>query len=139
MIDPVTVLRTITLANAGVTAQIGTRLWGEYIPANEITAMPRKAIRLIVDPGMPESQIPALNVIGRYHCFGATIIEAWEVARVLYDALVRKGSTTVVIGATRVLYYMSNCEQWGSYVPEPDTGWPRIVASYSFALSEAYL
>lgn len=137
MIDAVASIRAIALSHAGVTALIAQRVWGEYIPAPEVALMPRKSIRLLVDTGPSAPGLPYVNCMARFHCYGATVIEAWEVARALYDALVRQGEETIVVGGANVLYFMSNDEAWGAYVPEPETDWPRVIASYSFSLSEA--
>lgn len=137
MIDAVSTVRAIVLSHVGVTGLIAQRMWGEYMPAPEVALMPRKSVRLLVDAGPSTPGLPYVNCMARFHCYGATAIEAWEVARAIYDALVRQGEETIAVGGANVLFYMSNDESWGSYVPEPETDWPRVVASYSFALSEA--
>lgn len=131
MIDPVAVIRTHLLSFMG--AQVGTRVFGLQLPTQEVAAMPRKCVVLVVD-GMPAvSLVPRLDIRATFHCYGASNVEAYEVARALHDGLKRGGSA--MIGAT--FFYAADVMDSGSFVLEPETKWPRFVCLYSFVFSEA--
>jgi len=134
MTDPIQILRTFMLAQAGITAQVVTRIWGEVTPPNEVSAMPRKAIRLVVSMEGPESPlIPALVGRATIICYGASQLEAWEVAGAVYDAL-RRGGMTAVPGVANL--YRLDCEQAGSFMYEPQSDWPRVTQMWSFVMEE---
>jgi hypothetical protein len=131
MIDPVATVVTWMLANAQIIAQVGTFVWGEDVPGEWAETMPFKSIRVVMQNAPQERSVPTVSYMLQVNCFGATIIEAWEVARVVHDQMKRRGNETpILVGTKNVYWYYGECQNPGQYVMEPATNWPRVMSAW---------
>ena len=138
MIDIAEVIRTYLLSKAAITAQVGTNVFGWQVPPNFVASMPAKCICIKADGG---PQIPLVPVLGwrvTFRCYGGEpgYLEAWEVARAIYDTLRRGGDEMVTVADGDVYFYRSDCESPGFAIREPQVDWPRVDIVFSMVFSE---
>lgn len=128
MPDPVTAVKDYLLADAGVSAQVGTRVFAGELPRSEVESMPRRAI--VVRPA-------GGGLLGRAYqrygdtridmsCYGATPHEAWALYRVARSAL--KHLRRAVVGDT--LLHWARVSSDGTTLRDADTDWPVTLASW---------
>lgn len=138
MIDVGEVIRTILLADAGVAAQAGTRVYAYQVPPSAVPNMPQKCV--VIRPfGRPVNPlVPALEWKVTFTCFGAEpgFVQAWEVARSVYDALRIGGNELVAVTGGDAYYYRSDCENTGFAVREEQVNWPRVDIIFGFTFWE---
>lgn len=138
MINPPETVRSILLANVGITGQVGANVWCGLVPPNMVQTMPFKSIAVFVD-GLPQSPlVPVLQFRAVLWCMGAEpgFNESWDVARAVHDGLKRGGTEIQAVTGGNVYFYMSDCLCPGREVTDPVTHWPRVVAEYLFTLYE---
>lgn len=128
--DALPAVRSFLLANTGVAAQVGTRVYAEYLDASQNASMPRKVV-VLKSTGGPGGILPA---IGRQRvdirCYGETVYEARKVYRTVYDAM-RYSLSRVAQGDT--LLHQALPESEGLSLIETGGGngdWPFIQSSW---------
>ena len=122
-------------ADAGVIAQVGTRVFALELPGEETENMPRKALVLVPAGGFAPGYTVTLSLdANRVDAFsyGATPYEAMEVRRAVRTAM--KGIQRAKVGSTLLHWALPA----GGFADErdPQTRWPRVFESFSVLAAE---
>lgn len=138
MIDPIETIRTILLSDTAIANLVGDDIWDGYVPPSLTPYMPKKSILILCDSAPMSPLIPVIFIRAIFWCFGEEpgFSAAWQVARAIYDCLIRGGNRIVHTTDGDVYYYTSDCITVGREVTEPTTGWPRVVCEYLFQFYE---
>ena len=138
MIDVTEAIRTYMLLQAGIVAQVGTNVFGYQVPPNKVASMPTKCVCIMADSGPQIPLVPVLQWRVIFRCYGAEpgFVEAWEVARAVFDLFRRGGDEIIPVTGGNVYFYRSDCENAGYIVREPEVDWPRVDIAFSFVFSE---
>ncbi len=133
-----TALRTFLLADAGVSALVGTRVFVIELPPAQAVSMPRQCI-VIKPSGGPAFQ-PGSYIDHAYQTldvfsYGETPFEADEVRDAVTDALrlLRRDLT-----GTTLIHWVQPAGGWASN-RDPDADWPYGLQSFQafYALDAA--
>lgn len=133
--DPLKGLIAFLKAAPGVSALVGTRVFGDELPAKEVSFMPRKCI--VIEPSGSAGAFGTAYQDygdGRYdvRSYGETPHEAALLDIATYRALknLRRG-----VNASVLLHWVKRA---GGPIPmrDPDTGWPFRFASYQLLAAE---
>ncbi len=129
MIDVRVAIRAYLAAQAGVAAQVGTRVYGAPgIPRDDALLMPRKAIAFYASGGPGgDRYVPEARVNVQFRCYGATSVEAWAVYAALFDALHRAHHVRSATGQLILTAYETAAPM---DMVEPATGWPFVLCAY---------
>lgn len=124
----------------GVTAlmtETTNRVYGPPLGIPPGITAPCKFLRFAGDGGAGNPDVPMASERYTFNCYGATQTEAQSVARVLIDALDRKGRTEVTVATgVKSLLRWAGIEMGPADLPEPDTGWPRVVLAFRVLYGE---
>ena len=129
--DPMAAVRSILLADSGVTGQVSTRVYGDELPGSQNQQMPRKCVVLSysgggsLGPGA-RSYVPWGVTRMDVRSYGATPYEASQVRNAVHMVLkfLRRtvAASTVVHGVT--------VSGGPLTLRDPDTGWPHKLMVY---------
>ncbi len=132
--DPLEAVRVFLAANAGVSAQVGTRVYGTELDDSETVNMPRKAI--VVKPtggaGFGTGYMPlGTNNIDVW-CFGGGPYEAGEVRLAVYEALKELNRQI----ANNTLLHWARESGGAVSFRDPDTDWPVQLQTFQVLAAE---
>ncbi len=136
--DIVAALVTFIKADGGVSALVGTRVFGLELPGAEAASMPRKAVVLKPSGGpsfasgsYSEHDTQRIDVFA----YGETLFEATRVRTAVSDAFraLRRGKT-----GTTLIHWVEPAGGWASQ-RETKLEWPRAFQSFQafYALEAA--
>lgn len=122
--DPIKDIRDLLLADAGVAALAGTRVFHSELPESESTLMPRQAVVVAQagGPGRPKTlkvRTTRLDTI----CYGATLYESYELHLAVREALEtmsRRSQSAISVEMVSD----------GQNARDPLKQWPVCFASY---------
>ena len=129
MIDVRAAVRAYLAAQAGIIAQVSTRVYGAPgIPREDALLMPRKALAFYASGGPgADRYVPEAHGNIQFRCYGATSLEAGVVYAALYDALHRKHHIRLT-GDMLILTIEESMAP--TDMVEPATGWPFVMCVY---------
>lgn len=121
-------------ADADLQVLVDTRVFGEELPGEEASSMPRPAVVLRHAPGLAgprgyvELEVNNFDVF----CYGTTPAQAEEVRRAVYSAL--KHARRQAVAETLIHSF----DQVGTIqsLRDPDTQWPYSLSSWRSLASE---
>ncbi len=131
--NPLAAIVAFLQADATVTSEVGTRVYGAELPPSEATAMPRKTI-VVQAAGGPSDrsrirhQIIRVDVKG----YGTTPTTAWDVYYAAYDALKQMGRTK----QGTVLLYDAIPVGGPIQLRDADLEWPLLFGTFIISASE---
>lgn len=128
--DPIKDIRAHLLADTGVQALVGTRVFHSELPASESGSMPRQSVVVSQagGPGRPKT-LKTRNLRIDTFCYGATLYESYELHLAVREAL----ETLAHSGSVKTVEMVTD----GLNGRDPDKQWPVCFASYR-ALTAAY-
>jgi len=116
---------------------IASRLYGPPIGIPTGMTAPRACLLFSCDGGPGDPDVPMVTKRFVFYCYGTTQAEAQTVFRHLFDALHRKTRTDVTISAgVKHLLSWGELETGPTDLPEPELGWPRVIATFRVRLGE---
>lgn len=132
-VDPIAAIRTVLLADPAVTALVDTRVHGGEVPAAEVKNMARACV--VLNPsGGPGGE--GYNEFGKQRidtlCYGATLMEAWQVHLAVYTVLKQLRRQK----AANVLLHSADPASKGASGRDPVTQWPVTLSSWLVLASE---
>lgn len=134
--DPLLAVKAYLLADADVAALLGTRIWGEEVPASEVNAMPRHGL-VIVHAGGRElfggtrMDIGGMRISTR--AYGPTYYDAQILDRAVYEAF----KALHRYGATGQAGLYSVTQESGPFTQrDPSTDWPYALCTYVAMVGE---
>ena len=127
--DIISALVVMLKADGGITALVGTRVFGVELPGGEAASMPRKAVVLSPSGGVSLAAGSYINHdTQRVDAFsyGETLFEADKVRRAVFDAfrVRRRGKT-----GTTLIHWIESAGGWVSQ-RDADAAWPRSFQSF---------
>jgi hypothetical protein len=133
MIDVLAALRTVLLADDGVAALCGTRVWAAELPKAEVTNMPRANVVLAHAGGFERMATdPRVRPRVDVYSYGETFFSAGQLDRAVYDAL--KALRRRKVG--EALIHGVALAGGPIQLRDSDAGWPVLVTSVSVATDE---
>lgn len=136
IVDVKSALIAFLKADADVTTQVGTRVFGLELPRSETDNMPRKAVVLVASggavPGYAAATLPVEAQRVDTYCYGATPFEAEEVRRAVYGAL--KAMSRTKQGS--VLLHWAEPSGGPMSGRDPDLDWPVVWNSWQILADE---
>lgn len=124
IVDVKAALIALLKADADVTTEVGTRVYGDELPREDTDNMERKCVVLVSSGGAPtpyaSGTAPLETQRIDVYSYGATAYEAEEVRRAVYGAF--KGAQRVKFSG--VLIHWVNPAGGVSYGRDPNTDWP---------------
>lgn len=136
VVDYMTGILTYLKADAGVAAQVGTRVYGEEVPDGEVNSMPRKA--LLVQStvgGFPPRGYGQYNRRGiDIRCYGDGYVEAFAVYRAAYEALKYMERNTQ--GAAMLYKAWEAGSPMALREPVGEPGWPMYLQSWTVMVAD---
>lgn len=124
----------------GVTAlmtEVSNRVYGPPLGHPPGITAPCKFLNFACDGGLGNPAVPMAAERFTFHCYGAVQIDAQSVARVLCDALQRKGRAEVTVATgVKNLLRRADLEMGPADLPEPDTKWPRVILAFRIVYGE---
>ena len=129
MYDVLAAVRAYFVSLTAITNQVSTRVYVAGIPRTEQPNMPRKVIGLYSSggPGM-DRDVPEGRVTVQCRCYGASSVQAWEVATAVLGAVHRAHHQTPLAG--KQLLTIMNESHPADFV-EPSTFWPGVMFNLS--------
>lgn len=122
MTDTDAVLRAFVVAQAGVTALVGTRVHAsDKLPAGYSPVTNGPAILLKVRGGQQDFPGKTLYPSYQFECYAATEALARQVSNALFDAINHKASGLIKQIRLEVMPVL---------LTDPDTGWPFVLSYY---------
>jgi hypothetical protein len=91
---------------------------------------PPRCINLYVDPGQSEFQLKLGRPIFVVECFGNTQDEAWTVYNAFAARNDRQLNNIVAVADGTAYLYQFSMVSGPQDLPEPELGWPRVVARW---------
>ena len=137
-IDTVAEMITYLRADAGVTAQVATRVYGP--PGIPNGAALQKMIDVFVTSEPNKIDVPMLEAEIQVRCWGTTAKAAWQVYQAVNAALHRTG-LQMWVGQNAGTVIMYQCyKSFGPLAGMDDTvtgdEWPNVIARYTAILAE---
>lgn len=134
--DRLTALIAILKADAAVSAQVGTRVFGGELPPAETASMPRKATVISHGGGLGVfgggyQEYGDTRVDAR--CYGETPLEADDVWRAAYGALKQMRRTL----QGTIYVHWARPSGGPLSLRDPDTDWPYVFSSFQVLAAEA--
>ena len=122
--DPIADIRALLVADAGVSALVGERVYHSELPESESPNMPQQAVVVAQagGPGRPKklkTRTIRLDTI----CYGATLYESLQLHLVVREAL---ETLSVPTGSVKSVETVSD----GQNARDPLKQWPVCFASY---------
>lgn len=137
-IDSVAELITYLRADAGVTALVGTRVYGPPGIPYGTTLQNMIDVAVISEPN--RVSVPLVEAEVQVRAWGVTIRDAWNVYRAVNNALHRTGLQMWIgqNGGTVILYQCYKSFGPLAGLDDSVTGdeWPNVIARYSAILAE---
>ena len=133
--DAIIALRAIVLADAGVAALVGARVFGDELPDLEAPNMPRYACVLSPAGGPPDhSYVPISRQSIDVRAYGPTPLGAKKLHLAVHNVL-KNLRRSVSLGT---LIHSLTVESGPYALREPEAGaeWPLVFASYGLLVSE---
>lgn len=133
MIDIPKAFRSWLVADATLSALVGTRVFVGPVPKSEAASMPRACVACRMSGGpMNEDYVRLTDQRFDVWCYGASEIQAVEVQRAVQDAL--KYLMRSLVGDV----LMHSAKPTGAIGPveDPDTNWPVVIQSFLVKASE---
>lgn len=136
--NPISVMRSLLLAKTGITALVGTRVYGVDFDASETAAWStpssvQKSIVVRVAPGGTiDSAAPVMNVEYELYVYGPSDVDIAAVAQAIQDNI--HGVRKVEVGGIAVC--MATQQGMPEYDEENETGWKYAVVNYRATLIE---
>lgn len=133
--DHIVAITDVLKADSGVSALVGTRVFGIELPEAETANMPRKCIVVKQSGGLGNrSYIRHSNPRIDVFCYGETPYEARKLRREVYEAL--QQLVRVVVNST--LIHWVNPSGGPLDLRDPDTQWSVCFESFDmFAADQA--
>lgn len=134
MPDPLVAVITLMKADAGIIAQVGTRVFGEELPRSEVPNMPRKAVSLHSNGGRygnDDLKVSPYRI--NTHCYGATVYESKQVDLAVYEFFKNLKRRGIAAGGGILL---ANAETGPFTLRDPDTTWPYVLTTYRCLVTE---
>lgn len=135
--DPIEAIVNCLLADAGIVALVGTRVFGNELEKAEAGSQPRKTIA--IQPSGGGTFTTGSQDFIRHHdarfdafCYGETPYEAGRVRREVHDVL--KQINRKIIGGT--LIHWVNPAGGFLATRDPDTEWPTAFESFQVFFAE---
>lgn len=123
MIDEADVLRDFLVARPTLIPLVGTRVWAELTyPPKGYKPSDGEAIVFKARTGAADSTNALLRTSWQFKFYGATVPAAHLVYRTTADILF----DATLSGAS----FQSAIEVGGQSIPEPETGWPVVLAFF---------
>lgn len=127
---------TILKADVGVSALVGTRVFGDELPRVETDSMPRKAVVVASAGGTPPSYTTSTLLLEGQRfdvfCYGETLYQAEQVRQAVYGSL-RAVERTV---AASVLVHWARPAGGAMAGRDPGTEWPVKWNSWQILTDE---
>jgi len=135
--DPLVAVRSYLVANAGVSALAGTRVFVAELPSAEADSMPRGAVVLSAAGGAQSgpgarSHVEAGTTRIDVRCYGSSHVEASALHYAVLTALKAIGRTFV----DGTLLHSCVVEGGPFSLREPDVDWPLVLSTYSLLAAE---
>ena len=133
MTDVLAALRTVLLADPDVAALCSTRIFAAELPQAEAVNMPRKCVVIVFAGGFERMATdPIVRPRVDVFSYGATVFEAGQVDRAIYDAL--KALSRETVG--EALIHSVALAGGPIMLRDGDAGWPVMVRSMSVSHDE---
>lgn len=133
-VDPIYGLVGYLAADAGVSALVGTRVFGGELPRSENGSMPRQAV--VVQPAGGGIMGLAYQDYGDFRvdvsCYGATPLDAWALYLAVHSAL---KSLRREVSHSALLHWARPSSK-GLSGRDTDTDWPLVISSWQVFAAE---
>ena len=132
MSDPVAAIVALLKADAGVSALVSTRVFGEELPQAQAADMPRKGV-VIRSAGGVSPVGGTLRHTGRRVdaiCWGETPYEAGRINRAVFCALKEVRRERIALDAGAVLIHWIEDASGPLSLRDADTSWPAVTQSF---------
>lgn len=136
--NPISTMRSLLLAKAGITALVGARVYGVDFEAAETATWVtpsdvQKSIVVRVAPGGTiDSAAPVMNVEYELYAYGPSDVDIAAIAQAVQDNI--HGVRKVEVGTIAVC--TATQQGMPEYGEEQDTGWKYAVINYRALLIE---
>ncbi|KKM74967.1 hypothetical protein LCGC14_1395060 [marine sediment metagenome] len=124
MIDVPAAIREVLLADAGLVAKVGDRIYLQRLPEGH--DFDQQAVVFAIQGGTTDVYVPHLYPTLEFKCWGKDTIDAQETYRLTYDALHDKSRASVSSG-----FLVEALEQrHGQNLIDPDSKRPYVRAIF---------
>ena len=142
MIDVLAGLVSHLKAQAAVSAQVGTLVFGLEVPLTYVPTMPRKLIVLRPSGGQglgDESTVDVFEQRIDVFNYGATGAEANAVHQVSHAALKAMTRNKVTVSSVNMFIHRVSRSAGATFLRDPDGDWPLWLETWSISASETAL
>jgi hypothetical protein len=134
MIDTTETLHKYLSTVAGITAQVGARLYGP--PGLPAGYNGQKALVLLPDGGESRTTVPLEPNDFQIRCYGPTAADGQAVYRALHAALNGTGPVKVAVTGGNVILGRAWKTMGPRYMVEPELGWPLWVTGWHIIFTD---